>query len=145
MEKAGKGSILHDGWSKMGVHYVGLFACYNKKQTLIHKKEIKENNVPEIALLSMSTLANKEIESEDGKTELDTNEVVNFNAENHCHHSREMFDFYDLNLETWVICQTADNAAVTKKIARILQIPHVCCKSHCLNHKVNKMVEYRKT
>ena len=28
MKLAGKGSILHDGWTCAGVHYIALFACY---------------------------------------------------------------------------------------------------------------------
>ena len=29
MKVAGYGSIMHDGWSKFGTHYVGIFAQYN--------------------------------------------------------------------------------------------------------------------
>ena len=28
MKKAGRGSILHDGWTCTGVHYIAIFACY---------------------------------------------------------------------------------------------------------------------
>lgn len=28
LKAAGKGSIVHDGWSKFGLHFVALFATY---------------------------------------------------------------------------------------------------------------------
>ena len=31
MKEAGCGALIHDGWSKFGTHYVGLFAQYNRK------------------------------------------------------------------------------------------------------------------
>ena len=31
MKDATRGSILHDGWTKNGVHFVAIFSCYIKK------------------------------------------------------------------------------------------------------------------
>jgi hypothetical protein len=28
MKEAGYGSIMHDGWSKNGIHYLGIFICF---------------------------------------------------------------------------------------------------------------------
>jgi len=133
MKEAGCGSILHDGWSHNSVHYVGLFASFIKKI----------DSTPRLVLLSVSPLANRTDEDEsasDSSSEADIEEqVVEFNAENHVRHFREMFDFYNISINDWVICQTCDNAPVNKKIAKLLQIPHVTCKSHALNLEVNYM------
>ena len=34
MNKSGCSSILHDGWTKYGTHYVGIFACDMRKKEL---------------------------------------------------------------------------------------------------------------
>ena len=31
MRNSGRGSMLHDGWTKYGAHYAGIFACYMRK------------------------------------------------------------------------------------------------------------------
>ena len=30
LQAAGRGSILYDGWSKNGAHYVAIYGCYMK-------------------------------------------------------------------------------------------------------------------
>ena len=68
-------------------------------------------------------------------------EAVKFTAQQHVAFFRTTFsEFYDIDLDDWVICQTADNCNVNKKIAGILGIPLVGCKSHLLNLEVNGMV-----
>ncbi|KAI0559108.1 Ribonuclease H-like protein [Gracilaria domingensis] len=67
-------------------------------------------------------------------------EAVDFSASTHLDHLREMFLFYEVDVYEWMLCQTADNCAVNKKVAKLLGIPHVACKSHLLNLEVNHMV-----
>lgn len=66
--KGRKGSILHDGWSRYGVHYVALMACY-----MIDWGEDEDGNrieKPEITLISCSTLPyHDEADDEDADTE----------------------------------------------------------------------------
>ena len=37
MKAAGRGALMHDGWTLSGVHYVGCFAVY-----VIHQKIMKK-------------------------------------------------------------------------------------------------------
>ena len=40
------------------------------------------------------------------------------------------------------MCQTADNASVNKKVARLLGIPHIPCNNHLFNSEVQYMVTH---
>ena len=75
MKAAGRGSILHDGWTCAGVHYVALFACYPKLKEAKVKLEKKEENVEEndgvlLSLVSLSPMARTEM-LDSRKEELD--------------------------------------------------------------------------
>ena len=83
--------------------------------------------------------AGEEEGAENAQEELE--DAVNFTADKHVKHFQEMFLYYDLQISEWVVCQTADNCLVNKKIALNLSIPHVGCKSHILNLEVNEMVK----
>ena len=48
-------------------------------------------------------------------TDYNENETTNFNAEVHIHHFRTVFNFFELDLDDWMICQVADNAAFNRK------------------------------
>ena len=145
MEKAGRGTILHDGWSKNGVHYIAVFACFMKEVSEYRDKVEVSTLVPELVLLACSpmaslsndptdTLSDKEKEEEDDK------EAVKFTAEVHANFIKEIFKFYTAtDSQTWIKAQTANNGAVNQKIASLLNIIHVLCNNYLLNSEVNYM------
>ena len=144
LKLCGKGSILHDGWTCAGVHYIGLFACYN---TGMLKTETHEttNEAVQLSLLSVSPMARTEVteeEESDEKKDLAVFDetAVNFSSQTHAEHIRNVFRYYGLDVSDWAVCQTADNCSVNLKVAELLGIPHVSCKNHMLNLEVNKMV-----
>ena len=96
----------------------------------------------QLSLLSVSPMARTESgeDSKDGKEVYDET-AVNFNAETHAEHIRNIFRYYGLDVEEWAVCQTADNCSVNLKVADLLGIPLVACKNHLLNLEVNEMVK----
>ena len=67
-------------------------------------------------------------------------ETMRFTAEAHINHIGKVFEMFGIqNYKEWLINQTADNAAVNIKVSKILGIPHVACKSRCLNLEINLM------
>ena len=138
MKQAGRGSILHDGWTCAGVHYIGLFACYVLSEDV---NGVKKDSI-QLSLLSVSPMARTESgeDSKDGKEVYDET-AVNFNAETCAEHIRNIFRYYGLDVEEWAVCQMANNCSVNLKVADLLGIPHVACKNHLLNLEVNEMVK----
>ena len=122
LKLAGKGSILHDGWTCAGVHYIALFACYLLPKL---KKEGKEDGCEDgtdgskvrLSLISVSPMARTEAADEESELEVLDETAVNFSARTHAKHIRNVFHYYDLDVETWVVCQTADNCSVNLKVA----------------------------
>ena len=95
LKLCGKGSILHDGWTCAGVHYIGLFACY---YTGILKTEKNEttNDAVQLSLLSVSPMARTEVteeEESDEKKDLAVFDetAVNFSSQTHTEHIRNVF------------------------------------------------------
>ena len=64
MAEAGRGSILHDGWSKNGMHYVGVYACYINKANLSASKNKIKSEQPQLVLLACSPMYQVEVEDE---------------------------------------------------------------------------------
>ena len=98
LKLCGKGSILHDGWTCAGVHYIGLFACYN---TGMLKTETHEttNEAVQLSLLSVSPMARTEVteeEESDEKKDLAVFDetAVNFSSQTHAEHIRNVFRYY---------------------------------------------------
>jgi hypothetical protein len=145
MRKAGKGAIMHDGWSCNGVHYVGLIACFNNPLTSKHYGYKGSDSNVELCLLSCSPMQNSDSD-DDSDDDDDIDEslhdyATNFTAETHIKYFEDMFLYYGCNLRDWAICQIADNCSVNKKIAVDLGIPHVGCKNHLLNLEVKRMTK----
>ena len=145
-------SILHDGWSKGGTHYVGLFICYNKVSKVIVKGQSFERSIPVIRLLAYSPLpgvANEDdemfINMSDEEKEIYLEEALTFNAKVHAQFIINTFDlFYGINeaqLIERLVNQTSDSAAVNVKLAKILKIPHIGCYNHKLHNQVEAMVK----
>ena len=57
MKKARRGTILHDGWIKNGVHYVAIYACFMKEVLEYRNKVEVKDVVPELVLLASSPMA----------------------------------------------------------------------------------------
>ena len=142
MKRCGKGSILHDGWTCAGVHYIALFACYSlERQRLKQEKEEPDDDGVQLSLLSVSPMARTESVEDEKELEVFDETAVNFSSQTHAEHIRNVFRYYGVDVEDWAVCQTADNCSVNLKVAELLKIPHVACKNHILNLEVNEMVK----
>ena len=144
-------SILHDGWSKGGTHYVGLFICYNMSSKVIVKGQSFERVFPVIRLLACSPLPG--IADEDDEIFMNMSdeekaqylvEARTFTAEVHANFIVETFNTHyeidEAELKEKLVNQTSDSAAVNVKLANILKIPHIGCYNHKLHNQVEKMV-----
>lgn len=69
MKRARSRSIIHDDWSKNGVHYVGIFACYTRESTEITNKKVTQ--IPQLALLACSPIASLTKDNKDNRKEDD--------------------------------------------------------------------------
>ena len=137
MAKAPIGAIMHDGWSKVSTHYFALYACYNRQQG--------RSFLPTTALLAMSPLP-KVLNGSSNDSDVDEGvETSAFNAETHASYiCRTFAQHYDtVDFDKWCVAQVCDNASVNRRIAQLLDIKHVGCKSHQLALDVKDM--FRKT
>ena len=153
MKKAGRGSIIHDGWSKFGEHYFGLFASYEAERWEVDKGcgSVKIVKGPIISLLSLSPLhvfsdkyegVDDDAPPQKERESRDVEVAANFTSEVHRDQIVDvMKQFYHIDIEEWLTCQTADNVSSNKKLARLLGVPHVSCESHLLNNEVKKFVK----
>jgi hypothetical protein len=144
------GAIMHDGWSCCGTHYVGVFACYMRKEIKPNTKatwrsaskklklEVKEC-FPEITLLAVAPMTHVPVAEEDSENAREDEETTKFNAEAHVNFFSETLGFYGLELQ-WVKASIADNTSTNLKVARLIGCPHVGCNNHKLNLDVELMV-----
>ncbi len=44
-----------------------------------------------------------------------------FNAEVHIYHFENIFDYFNLNFKSWVLCQIVDSAAANRKMLKYYQ------------------------
>lgn len=87
---------------------------------------------PEISLLSCSPIYDVIEVTQD--IEVQAERASSFNADLHSKDFRHVFEqIFNINLDSWVKCAIADNTRTNKKIARLLQIPHVPCANYLLN------------
>ena len=133
MSAAPIGAIMHDGWSRSSVHYVGLYACHNKLANGLPK--------PKKALLAVAPMPKATNEEDDGTS--NDSETTRFNAEAHVNFVRTTFAEFcpSVDPDKWITCQIADNTSTNKRMARMMKIEHVGCKSHLLNLDVNDMMK----
>ena len=136
--KSTRGSIMYDGWSHCGVHYVGVYAMYMVRVPNSGSFVTKQSEELRIVLLSMSPMA---AVSKEGLTYDLNDDLKKFDARTHVSHLREVFQYYGVDLTDWVICQVADNASVNRRIALDLGIPHIPCLRHKLASELNCMIE----
>ena len=125
MHTAKYGSVLHDGWTHLRIHYIGLLACFTLKT--LHPVAKAETY---LVLLSCAPMAKQS----DRKLYLEHTHTENFTASTHTKHIKQIFYQYGINeVKNWAICQTADNCSGNKSVAKLLEIPHVACKNHLRN------------
>jgi hypothetical protein len=81
------GALMHDAWTRAGIHYVALFGCY------IDEKK-KHNPERRCTLLAVSPMP-----SEDDNAAVET---VHFRAKVHLKYfSSTLKDYYNINIKTW--------------------------------------------
>lgn len=156
MVAAKHGAIIHDAWTKGGIHYVGLMTCFiktsnlkrppggNEKKRKMFHEEGAVNSEVVYALLSVAPIGIYEEEEEDDQHFDDRLQTISLTtrATDYQNHIKDVFaSYYGLDVKQWALAIIADNAAVNKKLASLLRIPDVACKSHLLNLQAERMVK----
>ena len=145
MDKSPGGQVLYDAWTKNGTHFLGIYCSFMKPvYGIVCKKKEITCWVHECRLLVVSpmpALVGDNVDGDDETNQEAKDEAVKFDAEHHVNHLRETFLYYNKTVDEFVRCQCADSAAVNIKVARMLGIPHISCKNHCLSLESNRMVE----
>ena len=118
LKEAQYGALMHDGWSKFGTHYVGLFVQYNQRVPQNIGKVKSTTLVPTNVLLAMRPMCGiAEEEDDDNGSEKDKfderertgmdEEATTFTAEVHENFFREVLKSYGIVLEDWAVCQVS--------------------------------------
>ena len=98
--------LLGQPWTKLSVHYIALYACYNwttnRKDGAI---------VPTKFLLSVAPMPEVARELEENDSVI--NKTIKFSADMHASFMRSTFcDYYaTVDIDKWIVCQIADNTA----------------------------------
>ena len=80
-------------------------------------------------------------DNDDSAADDDGDEEVGFSTEVHIDYIRKHFEYYKgIGYDKWIIFQTAENARVNGKTGELFKTPHVPCKNHLLNPKMNSIV-----
>eukprot|EP00171_Calliarthron_tuberculosum_P002931 IDg2931t1 len=130
------GAIVHDGWTSNGTHYFAVFASFMRRVQVVRDGSLITVDEHCMPLLGVSPLAKKE-STEDSSV----GEAESFDADTHIRYLDEIFKFYSQDVYKWTTCSIADNCAVNKRLAFLLNVPHVGCMSHKLNSEVKEMVQ----
>ena len=131
--------LYHNGWSRAGVHYGAVFACYMIKKINLNKDGEEEKvDVPKLSLLAsspMNALPSKNAEGEDEESV----EAVNFKAEVLVNFLNQTLKDYGYDeAKNFATCQVADSASSNIRAAMLMGIPHLDCNNHTLNLEVKK-------
>lgn len=149
MKSTPVGSIIHDGWSRYGAHYVCLIAVYQKEV----RKGCEETVMSMLACSEMPEINGEETAIDTDELSffqrVDGNPTSSFTAQVHknfiCNHVfMKRYGFSEEQFNRWVVAQTADSASTNLKTARLLGVPHICCTNHLLNHEVETMFKETK-
>lgn len=141
-----KGTILYDGWTRDGTHYVAIYAAY-----------VDDAGDLTIDLLACSPMPAMEEEGEPGEDASSTTaaaatadgnaadadasvDAAEFNAEVHRNYFDRTFEYYGYSAASdFVLAQIADNASVNLKVARDGGWPHLSCQAHALQLGLSDM------
>ena len=133
MHKAGRRSIVHDEWTKSGMHYVGLFVTYIRKVKTYVKGHVELKEIPVIVLLACSSLGDYKEEDNKERNE----EAINFNTKAYYEFFLSTLEYYDVDFMEQVKYQTTDRAAVNIYIGHILGKRTISCTPHLLYGEIN--------
>jgi hypothetical protein len=143
IQVAGKGSIVHDAWSKFGSHFFALFATYKATREVVEDGVCKAVAKPVISIPSVAPLHTpvKEAVQGDGflptAEEAEVEESNNFMAQAHADYIIDILQsYYGVNPPKWITNQTCNSASVNMLLSKILGIPHINCENHLLNNEV---------
>ena len=124
-----KGALLSDGWTQNTYHFVAVFASFieEHKQMSGGVESIVEE--PAIALLGVSTMDDIGFKDDDSDSEEDEPvEATTFTAEVHFDYMKSTLEYYDKSFDDFVVCLTADNASVNKRVGIISGKPLIGCR-----------------
>ena len=145
MKDAGKGSIVHDAWSKFGSHFFALFATYKATRDIVEDGITRTVIGPVISLplLSVAPLHSPVRETVDCHgflpiaEEAEAKESTTFTAQTHFAHIWDILcNYYEIDPAAFLTNQTADSASVNLIFAKLLKIPHINCENHLLNNEL---------
>jgi hypothetical protein len=128
------GALMSDGWSQNAYHFVTVFASFIETHREVTSGVETIVEEPSIALLGVSTMEDigfnddNDDEDDDGPNPDEPTEATTFTAEVHLDYMQKSLEYYDKEFDDFVICHTADNASVNKKVGVISGKPHVGCK-----------------
>ena len=125
------------------MHYIALFTCYSLEHERVkqEKQDLAEDNGVQLSLLLVSPMTRTESVEDEKELEVFDETAVNFSSQTHAEHFRDISQYHGVDVETWAVCQMADNCSVNFKVPELLKIPRVACKNYSLNLEVNKMVK----
>ena len=142
MESSGRGTIMHDGWSKYGTHFLALMGIYVVKTKVKGSSNSKDSFVEEtkIVLLSVSPVLRPGLPDHvDHDLDQPNPLVVTQNSEAMLHHVISILkDYYNVDWN-WVMAIHSDRAAVCCCMANLGKKPMIGCKNHAWDHDVNEM------
>ena len=114
LKEANYGALMHDGWSKYGTHYVALFAQFNKKTYQQIGMRSSQTVTPASVLLAVRpmlhvTAVDNEEEKIGGETiqSQAAQEATSFTAEVHAKFFKDVLRNYDVDLDSWAVCQVS--------------------------------------
>jgi hypothetical protein len=128
MREAGCGALMHDAWTKVDVHYIGIFACYMRNINIVVDNQKVSKKEATSALLSVSPMASKSNDGTTGEDDASTFDAWTMKE----HFENLLLQFYNVNVYDWVKAIIADNAQVNIKLCNLLHVPHIGCRNHLL-------------
>ena len=142
MKDAGRGAIMHDGWSKFGVHYLGVMAVYVKTTRIKKSTQSYEIDEVKVVLLSVApmlrhTAVMADHVDHDDDNPADQVAVTLCATTMNVHVQSTLRKFYRTSW-SWVKCLNTDRASVNLAAANKGNKPVVGCKSHAWDHDVNE-------
>jgi len=146
MREAGKGSIVHDAYSKFGVHFFDLFATYMTTREVVDEEGVVRSVTrPVISLLSVAPLHTPVRENADSggflptaeEAEVESKEATKLTAHAQFDHICDILqNYYGIDPPCWLTNQTADSGSVNLSLTLLLGIPHINCENHLLANEV---------
>lgn len=154
MKAAGCERLIHDGWSKFRMNYLGLFVSYLVERLFLakHGRPI-EKNVHKVASLAPplhKIQVDKDFDNVEDRwrRKRDTDAVITFTAQAHKDQiDNAMAHYIDCEIVEWGTHQTCSSVSFNEKLARLLVMPMVnchcrCCTKDSSNRIVSRVVDY---